>query len=192
MRHWVSVPFAAFVSVLVACGAPPVAPPSGPEAHGHGGHGHHAGAPSGSLASGQSAEDEALEAVARTHGGAGPWAVLGYRMGKHALAVLGLQKGSFDLEVRHESPAEVQFSCVADGAQASTGASLGKLNLSHVVVPRADVKTVYRRKSTGQTLVLRPAQAFVARFENVPREHLAEAGREVIHLSDAELFETVK
>lgn len=165
---------------LVACGgAPP--PPEAP-------HGHAAPAD----VSKTSADDEALEAVARAHGGAGPWAVLGYRMGKHALGVLGLQRGSFDLEVRHESPAEVQFSCVADGAQASTGASLGKLNLSHVVVPRAEVKTIYRRKSTGQTVVLRPAAAFVARFENVPRAKLGEAGREVLHLTDAELFETVE
>jgi len=117
--------------------------------------------------------------------------VLGYRMGRHALDVLGLPRGSFDLEVRHESPAEVQYSCVADGAQASTGASVGKLNLSHVVVPRAELKTVYRRKSTGQTLVLRPTPGFVNRFANVPREALAEAGREVLSLPDAELFERV-
>ncbi len=135
---------------------------------------------------------EALDAVTRTHGGAGPWVVAGYRMGVFALAKLGLSQGSRDLEVRHESPAEVQFSCVADGAQAATGASLGKLNLTHAVVPRADVKTVYRKKSTGETLVLRPSRSFVSRFENVPRERLGQAGREVLHLPDADVFEEVK
>ena len=137
-------------------------------------------------------DTEALEAVARTHGGAGPWAVAGYRMGLHAIARLGLPRGSFDLEVRHESPAEVQFSCVADGAQAATGASMGKLNLTHAVVPRSDLKTIYRKKSTGETLVLRPSKSFVARFENVPRERLGEAGRAVLHLPDGEVFEEVK
>lgn len=173
------------LSAPVGCGGPS-APPAAPEGHRHG-HPH-----PGAAAAPSDPDAEALDAVARTHGGAGPWAVLGYRMGKHALEELGLPRGSFDLEVRHESPAEVQFSCVADGAQASTGASVGKLNLTHVVVPRAELKTVYRRKSTGQTVALRPSPAFVARFENVPRDKLAEAGREVLHLSDAELFETVK
>lgn len=137
-------------------------------------------------------DTEALDSVARTHGGAGPWAVAGYRMGLHAIAKLGLPRGSFDLEVRHESPAEVQFSCVADGAQAATGASMGKLNLTHAVVSRGDLKTIYRKKSTGETLVLRPSKSFVARFENVPRERLGEAGRVVLHLADADVFEEVK
>src|SRR5688500_8675683 len=50
-----------------------------------------------------SADDE-IAAVARIHGGAGPWAVAGYRMGRFALGALGLEPGSFDLEVIHHSP----------------------------------------------------------------------------------------
>jgi hypothetical protein len=40
----------------------------------------------------------ALAAVAFVHGGAGPWAVAGYRMGQAALARLGLSRQSFDLD----------------------------------------------------------------------------------------------
>lgn len=134
---------------------------------------------------------EALDAVRRAHGGAGPWAVAGYRMGAYALVKLGLPRGSFDLEVHHESPKSVQFSCIADGAAASTGASMGKLNLTFSVVERPLLRTTYRKKSTGETLVLRPSAAFVSRFENVPREKLGEAGREVLHLVDADVFEEV-
>ena len=76
------------------------------------------------------AADERLRAVAAVDGGAGPWAVAGYRMGEFALGTLGLARGSFDLEVVHFTPQSVQFSCIADGAAAATGASLGKLNLS--------------------------------------------------------------
>ncbi|WP_375760821.1 FmdE family protein [Corallococcus exercitus] len=54
------------------------------------------------------AEPGALERVALVHGGAGPWAVAGYRMGEHALQQLGLPRGSFKLEVIHHSPANVQ------------------------------------------------------------------------------------
>lgn len=136
--------------------------------------------------------DDALDAVRRIHGGAGPWAVSGFRMGRYALAKLGLTAGSFDLDVTHESPSEVQFSCMADGAAAATGASLGKLNLRLATATREEVKTVYKRKSTGERVVLRPSAAFVARFSNVPRERLGEAGRQVLALPDAEVFEEVK
>ncbi|KYF93470.1 hypothetical protein BE20_09240 [Sorangium cellulosum] len=135
-------------------------------------------------------EDE-LRAVAAIHGGAGPWAVAGYRMGRHALAKLGLPARSFDLEVIHHSPRNVQFSCIADGAAAATGASLGKLNLSLVEATEAGVETTYRRRSTGQAVTLRPSAAFRARFRDVPREGLEAAGKEVLSLPDAEVFEEV-
>ncbi|WP_187345691.1 FmdE family protein [Sorangium cellulosum] len=135
-------------------------------------------------------EDE-LRAVAAIHGGAGPWAVAGYRMGRYALAKLGLPARSFDLEVVHRSPRNVQFSCIADGAAAATGASLGKLNLSLVEATEAGVETTYRRRSTGQAVTLRPSAAFRARFRDVPREGLEAAGKEVLSLPDADVFEEV-
>ncbi|WP_437686190.1 FmdE family protein [Sorangium sp. So ce176] len=137
------------------------------------------------------APDEELRAVAAIHGGAGPWAVAGYRMGRYALAKLGLPARSFDLEVIHHSPRNVQFSCIADGAAAATGASLGKLNLSLVEASEAAVETTYRRRSTGQTVTLRPSAAFRGRFRDVPRDGLEAAGREVLSLPDAEVFEEV-
>src|SRR5215210_7102883 len=68
--------------------------------------------------------DEELDAVAAVHGEAGPWAVAGWRMAKYAMKELG-----DDLTVKHESPRAVQLSCIADGAQAATKTSVGKLNL---------------------------------------------------------------
>ena len=158
--------------------------------HGHG-HGHgHAGAAAGAAAG--TNIDAQLQEVARVHGGAGPWAVAGYRMGRHALARLGLEPHSFDLEVIHHSPRSVQFTCIADGAAAATGASMGKLNLSLVEAEEARVATTYRRKSTGASLTLRPTQAFRARFLDVPRGDLPAAGRAVMEMPDAEVFEEVR
>ncbi len=137
------------------------------------------------------AADAKLVSVARVHGGAGPWAVAGYRMGEYALGVLGLEHGSFDLEVVHFTPHEVQYACIADGAAAATGASVGKLNLTLTDAPRADTHTTYRRKSTGKAVTLRPTPAFVTRFANVPREELAKAGRAVLSLREEEIFEVV-
>ncbi len=112
-------------------------------------------------------------------------------MGRHALTALGLESGSFDLEVTHYTPRQVQYSCIADGAAAATGASMGKLNLALTEAPLADLRTVYSRKSTGQTLTLRVTTAFAARFGDIPPEQLADAGREVLHLRDEEIFERV-
>ncbi|MDC0714396.1 formylmethanofuran dehydrogenase subunit E family protein [Stigmatella sp. ncwal1] len=134
----------------------------------------------------------ALERVAAVHGGAGPWAVAGYRMGEYALRQLGLPAGSFQLEVVHHSPAQVQYACVADGAAAATGASLGKLNLSRLDVASAEeVATTFRNRNTGQSITLRPARTFAQRYLDVPREKLAETGREVLSLPEPEIFEAV-
>jgi FmdE, Molybdenum formylmethanofuran dehydrogenase operon len=133
--------------------------------------------------------DADLAEVARVHGGAGPWAVAGFRMGRYALKRLALERQSFDLEVIHHSPRKVQFSCMADGAAAATGASIGKLNLSLVDADEAHVATTYRRKSTGARLTLRPSAAFRARFLDVPMDQLGAAGRTAMGLADAEVFE---
>lgn len=188
-----SIAFACVVVALSGCAtagrgpAPPDAPAvAAPQA---------ASAPDASRAVGASgapsvdSPDEALARVAVIHGGAGPWVVAGYRMGEYALGRLGLQRQSFDLEVVHHTPQEVQFSCIADGAAAATGASVGKLNLRLLDATEANVATTYRRKSTGQSITLRPTPGFTARFRDVPREQLASAGRTVLALPDADVFE---
>jgi formylmethanofuran dehydrogenase subunit E len=113
-------------------------------------------------------------------------------MGRYALGKLGLPAQSFDLEVTHHTPEKVQYSCIADGAAAATGASPGKLNLKLVDATDAGVMTTYVKKSTGQAVTLRPTAAFATRFGDLPRERLADAGREVMALPDAEVFEEVK
>ena len=135
--------------------------------------------------------DKALDEVANIHGAPGPWAVAGYRMGEHALAKLGLSRGSFDLEVTHHTPRAVKFSCIADGAQASTGASPGKLNLALVDADEAHVATTYRRKSTGQSITLRPTASFAERFRDFPRDQARVLGKQVLELPAAEVFEEV-
>lgn len=167
-------PYLLVAGLVVACDHSP--------GHGHG-HSH-----SSALAS---SDDAKLEAVAAIHGGTGPWAVAGYRMGEAALKQLGLARGSFDLEVAHFAPREVQYSCIADGAAAATGASVGKLNLTLSEAAAKDLRTSYRRRSTGQVVVLRLTDDFKARFVDVPRERLGTAGREVLQLTDAQIFETV-
>ena len=136
--------------------------------------------------------EAALARIRAIHGGAGPWVVAGYRMGEYALRRLGLPPGSFDLEVVHHSPPQVQYTCIADGAAAATGASLGKLNLTLAPEEQPSrLGTTYRRRSTGASVTLRPTAGFVARYRDLPRARLAEAGREVLDLPEVEVLEEV-
>jgi formylmethanofuran dehydrogenase subunit E len=135
------------------------------------------------------AKDVALDRVKAVHGGHGPFAVAGYRMGEYALEELGLPRGSFALEVVHATPKEVQFSCVADGLQAATGTSPGKLTLRvDEVAERAATRSEVRNRETGHLIAFRLAPAFLERYLDLPMEETPAAGREVMDLPDEQVF----
>jgi hypothetical protein len=96
------------------------------------------------------AANDILSRVAEFHGAAGVFAVAGYRIGVRALSELHEKRGSFSLDVTHRTPFEVQWSCIADGIQAATGVSVGKLNLHLVQVMRDQLETVIRDKQSGR------------------------------------------
>jgi formylmethanofuran dehydrogenase subunit E len=135
--------------------------------------------------------DAQLAAVASIHGEAGPWAMAGYRMGLYALSKLGLSAHSHALKVVHRSPKSPQFACVADGAQAATGASVGKLNLAFEEATLEQLTTTFTNTKTGVSLTLKPTKAFVTRFLNAPREQAAENARAVQLWKEAEVFEVM-
>ena len=140
---------------------------------------------------GHSHNEELVARVTAIHGGAGPFVVAGYRMGERALADLSLARGSFDVEVEHTSPPAVQFSCIADGFAAATGASVGRLNLRRVDATDGATHTRVRDRRSGRAVVLRLAPGFLARFLNVPMPGLGAAGQTVLGLRDDEIFEVV-
>jgi len=136
-------------------------------------------------------DPKAAERLARTaevHGEAGPWAVVGYRIGERALKELGLPKHSFSVLVVHRGPAEVQYSCVADGVQAATGASAGKLNLKVEEAPAADLSTVVEDRQSGRRLSFTLRPAFVETIRDLPVDQLRAAGRRVAGLPDDTIF----
>jgi len=132
--------------------------------------------------------DAMLEEVRAIHGMPGPWAVAGYRMGQRALRELGLPRGSFDLDVTHESPQQVQYTCVADGVQASTGASAGKLNLHLRDADAKNMRTSFVRKSTGKRVVIEISDAARERMMDVPYEQLETVGRVIAGMPDSDLM----
>jgi formylmethanofuran dehydrogenase subunit E len=132
--------------------------------------------------------EEIMRAVKTIHGGGGPFAILGYRMGQRALTELRATKGSFALEVVHRAPAEVQWSCIVDGLQAATGTSLGKLNLHLLPATRQTIRSTVTDRKSGKQVVFFLNQAFLKKYLNIPNEELEKAGETVLGLPDDELF----
>jgi formylmethanofuran dehydrogenase subunit E len=132
--------------------------------------------------------DTALRQVAEFHGAAGVFAVAGYRMGEHALRELKEPRGSFNLDVTHETPLEVQYSCIADGWQAATGVSAGKLNLHLIQVPAQDLKTTVKDRKTGEELIFYLQPAFLKKYLNLPHDKQPAAAREVATMPEEEIF----
>ncbi len=145
-------------------------------------------APANSPAASDAQIDAMLEDVRAIHGMPGPWAVAGYRMGQRALRELGLPRGSFDLDVTHESPQKVQYTCIADGVQAATGASAGKLNLHLRDAEPNNMRTAFVRKSTGKRVVIELSDAARERMMDVPYEQLETEGRVIAGMPEGDLL----
>ena len=69
------------------------------------------------------------ETMRRFHGHLGPWLALGMKIGTHAYEELGFRP-HFGVSVRVWCPLERPITCLLDGLQWSTGATLGKGNIS--------------------------------------------------------------
>ncbi len=105
-----------------------------------------------------------------------------------ALNELKLPRHSFSLLVVHRCPAQVLYSCVADGLQAATGASPGKLNLRVEAAPAERLSTTVEDRKTGRRLNFTLLPAFVHSIKDLPYDRLEEAGRRVASLPDDEIF----
>jgi formylmethanofuran dehydrogenase subunit E len=134
------------------------------------------------------AESECLTRVKEIHGAAGAWAVAGYRMGDRACKDLGLPRHSFSLLVVHRAPALVQYSCIADGLQAATGTSPGKLNLKVEEVPIEQLSTTVEDRKTGRRLTFTLRPEFIKSIKDLPHGRAVEEGKRVANLPDDEIF----
>jgi len=109
-------------------------------------------------------------------------------MGFAALRELRLWHGGFDLEVIHHARREVQWSCIIDGLQAATGASLGKLNLTRAPSTVHNVYSVIRNRKTGQAFRLQLTPTFIKPHLNIPGEKLSSAGAQLADTPEDQIF----
>lgn len=101
-----------------------------------------------------------LQSVRAVHGSIQPGAVVGYRMGVKALEVLGLKPAGDDVHITIAVPLVPEYACIADGVQAATGATVGKLNLVLKNAPAAESKVVFTNSATGRSIAFLPADQF--------------------------------
>jgi formylmethanofuran dehydrogenase subunit E len=126
------------VTCLTAPGAEPAAELSLPTPHFH-----------------QQPGDPAwLVQAVQFHGHLGPNAVIGVRMGLAGLKAVGA-RGYFDIEVHCQGPfVKPPPSCLLDGLQVGTGATLGKRTLHWT--PGEQIVVSVKNTKTGKTAEIRP------------------------------------
>ncbi len=129
-----------------------------------------------------------LSRVLDYHGHLGPWAVIGYRVGKRALKESGIPRSSKDLVVVHRCPEAVQYTCMLDGLHAATGASIGKLTLKHEVVPSAELQTVVIDRAHGRRYAFTVNPELISLILNHDHEHQISEARRVAGLPDEKIF----
>jgi len=133
------------------------------------------------------------------HGHLGPWVTVGAMIGEHALKQLKTL-GQWEVEVICWMPPERQrqpFSCILDGLQTSTGATMGKRNIRfayspELVINNRPVVYVIRRSEKDH-----PQAGFSYRLSdhladilaNIQPDHLEAISRDIAGHDARELFE---
>lgn len=130
-----------------------------------------------------------LDDAVKMHGHKGPWLVLGYRAGLRALELLK-PKDEHELFCIVKCPLRTPYTCSVDGIQASTGCTLGKMNIS--VEEHSSVEFLFLNKRRNSSLRLKVREDTL---ENVRRilstEGLSSASAYVEKADLSELFEEI-
>lgn len=134
---------------------------------------------------------DTFHAIRRIHGELSPAAVAGYRMGQRALDMLGLERGAGGLHVAVYAPLETSHAGVADGIQASTNVSVGRLSLVLREAPEAELRVVFAEKRTGRSLTARLRPEVVSALTGPPEEAESRAMK-IATMEDGEIFSFVR
>jgi len=92
-----------------------------------------------------------LDRARKFHGHLGPYLVLGVLMGEYALKHLKAKK-YFGLEVKVKGVDKKPKSCIVDGLQLSTGATLGKGNIKKL--NGKDIQAIFYNLNTKRRIAL--------------------------------------
>ncbi len=129
--------------------------------------------------------DENLKLIEKFHGHLGPYAVIGYRMGK--IACKKLNNDPFKKEVTVMTGTTPPISCIVDGIQLGSGCTLGKGNIKieYKKMPIA----IFKDKNGNQITISLKKQIQNEIDSTVTEENIIEYSEKTYQKTDEELFE---
>lgn len=128
--------------------------------------------------------DETLKTIEQFHGHLGPYAVLGYKMGKIACEQLG--SDPFEKTVTVSTGTTPPISCIIDGIQLGSGCTLGKGNIT--VKNERKAKAAFSNKN-GKKITITLQKKIQQEIEdNVTKENIISYSEEMYTRKDNDLF----
>jgi formylmethanofuran dehydrogenase subunit E len=128
------------------------------------------------------------EQLERFHGHMGPLVVFGAKMGEHAVTEHEMPR-YFGVTVQVECPASPPSTCLIDGLQCSTGATMGKGNISHKTAEEFQVTIA--DDETGKSVTYRFKETTKAQLKKWADEDVdvEERGELAFQMKAEDLFE---
>ena len=129
--------------------------------------------------------DETLKIIEQFHGHLGPYAVLGYKMGKIACKQLG--SDPFEKTVTVSTGTTPPISCIIDGIQLGSGCTLGKGNIlvKYENIPKAE----FCNKNGKKITITLQQQVQKEIEENVTKENISSYSEIMYNRKDTDLFQ---
>ena len=129
--------------------------------------------------------NETLKQIQQFHGHLGPYAVIGFRMGKVANEKLG--SDPFNKKAVVWTGTKPPLSCIVDGIQMSSGCTLGKGNLT--VKDDGIPKALFSTEDGKQVKIRLKNQIKNEIDETVTQENIINYSERIFEKSDSELFD---
>ena len=129
--------------------------------------------------------DETLKTIERFHGHLGPYAVLGYKMGKMACEKLG--SDPFEKTVHVSTGTTPPISCIIDGIQLGSGCTLGKGNIT--VTSEKIPKAIFSNKNGEKIIISLQEKVQQEIDDNVTKENIISYSEDMYNRSNKDLFQ---
>lgn len=131
--------------------------------------------------------DEILKRIEQFHGHLGPYAIIGYKMGKIANQHLGVQPFSKHVIVRTGTTPPV--SCIIDGIQLSSGCTLGTGKIS--VLNEGTPKATFTNNNGRSIEIILKSHIREEIDTSVTEDNIVEYSIQLYEKPDNELFEII-
>lgn len=128
---------------------------------------------------------ETLKTIEKFHGHLGPYAVIGYRMGK--IACKKLNNNPFSKNVEIMTGTKPPISCIIDGVQIGSGCTLGKGNIK--IKNKGQPVAVFMDKNGKKVKIILKNQIKDEIDTIVNDDNIIDYSKKIYEKPDEELFE---